>query len=97
MGSIILLLILFLGPLLIYVVTLLICALDDTLERMWLKHIDEYEQLKAASNSNRESYSNSAGMDEGCMLFMGDAILRGTHDRHAASMNDNHNNDSYDW
>ena len=97
MGSIILLSILFLGPLLIYVVTLLICALDDTLERMWLKYIEEYEQLKAVNNSNRETYNNPAGMDEGCMLFMGDAILRSTHDRHAARATHTEHTDYEAW
>lgn len=100
MGAIILLLVLFLGPLVIYFLTLSVCALDDTLEKMWMKYIDDYEQLKTISNSNRDSYSNPPGMEEGCMLFMGDAILRDTHgqpDRHISSTGQEHNHDYDCW
>lgn len=91
-------LIIFLGPPIIYLVILTICALDGTLEAALRKDAEECDQIRRMySSPSSDTYNNpqSNGLDEAYMLFMGDAVLRSNHPEATAAQreyyNDNHN------
>ena len=91
-------LILFLGPLIIHIITIFVCALDGTLEAALRKDAEECDQIRiTCSSPSKSTYNNpqSNGLDEAYLLFMGDAVLRSNHPEAAAAQreyyNDNHN------
>ena len=85
------------GPIILYIILLIISYKDGSLEAAYKRDAEERQQINNMYSPKEFSngYSNPQGnnLDEAYLLFMGDAVLRSNHPEAKAAEQSYYNNE----